>query len=417
LSNSARGNALAAIPRTFSSLKNPVYRLFFFGMLGQFASMSMQMVTGSLLIYRLTDSPALLGTMSLASALPMIVVSLFGGAIADRVQKKGLLIFGLLASAVIPLAIAILLSTGYISHEHVGSWWPLMLSSFLQGTAMGMMMPARQAIIPEIVSREHAMNAIALNWLAMNVLTLLAPGVAGILIDKLDFEAVYYSMSGLNLYGAIMMFFLPHTSKVVSNAGNIIQDIKDGFIYMRKDRTIFFILIFTLAVVMLSQPFSQFLPIFTDKILNVGATGLGILMSVSGAGALVGSIVIAAMPNKKRGLILILSGLLAGAMLLAFSFSTSWGLSLTVMVFFGLSQTMRGTISSALLQSYTKSEYMGRVMSILMMQWGVMSLCTFAAGLVAEKVAVQWVIGALAMLLIAVSVAVVVFNRTIRSLD
>jgi MFS family permease len=410
-------SAISVGPKIFSSLKNPVYRLFFLGMLGQFASMSMQMVTGSLLIYRLTDSAALLGTMSLASALPMIFLSLYGGAIADRIQKKGILIFGLLGSAIIPLGIAILLSTGYISRENSGSWWVLMVSSFLQGTVMGLMMPARQAIIPEIVSREHAMNAIALNWLGMNVLSLLAPGLAGIIIDALDFSAVYYAMAGLNLYGAIMMFFLPRTSRLVNSAGNIIEDIRDGFKYIRKDKAILFILVFTLIMVMLSMPFQQFLPIFVDDILKVGATGLGLLMSVSGAGALVGSLIIAVLPNRKRGLMLLISGLLAGVTLLIFSFSTSWTLSLIVIILLGLGQTLRGTIGSALLQSYTESAYMGRVMSILMMQWGVMSLCTFAAGMVAEVAPVQWVVGVLAMLLIAVSILSLVFNRRIRKLE
>jgi MFS family permease len=412
-----KSSALSTTFRVFGSLKNPVYRIFFFGMLGQFASMSMQMVTGSLLIYRLTDSAALLGTMSLASALPMIFLSIFGGAVADRIQKKGILIFGLMGSAVVALGIAIALTTGYLSREHAGSWWVLMFSSFLQGTVMGFMMPARQAIIPEIVSKQLAMNAIALNWLGMNVLSLLAPGLAGILIDATGFESVYYAMAGLNLYGGIMMFFLPRTSPASRAASNILNDIKDGFNYIRQDKRIFFILIFTLVVVMLSMPFQQFLPIFTDDILKVGATGLGLLMSVSGIGALVGSLIIAVLPNKKRGLLLLISGLTAGVSLVVFSFSTSWALSLVVIVILGLGQTLRGTIGSALLQSYTESSYMGRVMSILMMQWGVMSLCTFAAGLVAEVAPVQWVIGALAIMLIAVSILSLVFSRSIRRLD
>jgi hypothetical protein len=96
-----RVNILASLAniRTFSSLKNPVYRLYFFGMLGQYASMNMQMVTGSLLIYRLTGSAALLGTLSLSHAVPMIIWSMFGGAIADRVQKRQILYLGLLFSA------------------------------------------------------------------------------------------------------------------------------------------------------------------------------------------------------------------------------------------------------------------------------------------------------------------------------
>jgi MFS family permease len=419
LSTSEPGES-ALIPsglKTLSSLQNPVYRTYFFGMLGQFASMSMQMVTGSLLIYRLTDSSALLGTMSLASAVPMIFVSMFGGAIADRVQKKQVLVLGLLCSAGIAFGVALALSTGYISRERAGSWWILMVSSFLMGTVMGMMMPARQAIIPEIVSREHIMNAIALNWLGMNVLSLVGPGLAGVIIDTMSFSAVYYVMTGLYLYGAIMLLFLPRTSQVISKTSNILEDIQKGFKYVRDDATLLFILVFTLIVVMLSMPYQQMLPIYVDDILKVGATGMGILMSVSGAGALVGSLVIASLPDKKRGYMLLMSGFVIGLSLIIFALSTSWPLSLAFIVFMGLGQTLRGTISSALLQSYTEASYMGRVMSILMMQWGVMSLCTFAAGLMAEVIPVQWVLGGFALALVVISVLAVILSPRIRRLD
>jgi MFS family permease len=191
-------NAVSSIGlRTFSSLRNPVYRLYFFGMLGQFASMNMQMVAGSMLIYRLTGSAALLGTLSLAHAIPMLLLSLFGGAIADRVQKKQILIIGLIFSAAVSLGIALSLMTGILSKENTGSWWILMVSSLCQGTIMGMMLPSRQAIIPEIVSREQAMNAVALNTLGMNVFRMFAPGAAGFLIAAYDFKAAYLTMTGL----------------------------------------------------------------------------------------------------------------------------------------------------------------------------------------------------------------------------
>lgn len=404
--------------RTFSSLQNPVYRLYFVGMLGQFAAMNMQMVTGSLLIYRLTDSSALLGTMSLAFAIPMIFVSMFGGALADRIQKKQVLVLGLLASAVISLCVALALTTGHLSREHQGSWWILIVSSFCQGTVMGMMLPARQAIIPEIVPGEQAMNAVALNMLGMNVMGLLAPAVAGFLIDAFDFKAVYYVMTALNLYASFTIYFVKHTSHRISNqTGNMLDDIRKGFQYVRQDTTVLFVLVFTLIVVVLSMPYQQFLPIYVDDILKVGAKGLGILMGVSGAGALVGSLVMASLPNKKRGMMLLTSGILSGIALIFFSFSKSWELSLGLIIFVGLGQTMRGTIGSALLQSYAKPEYMGRVMSIFMMQWGIMNLCTFIVGLIAEVIPVQFVLGGFALALIIVSFLVVLLVRRIRRLD
>lgn len=380
--------------------------------------MNMQMVTGSLLIYRLTDSSALLGTMSLAFAIPMIFVSMFGGALADRIQKKQVLVLCLLASAVISLCIAITLTTGHLSREHHGSWWILMVSSFCQGTVMGLMLPAQQAIIPEIVPGEQAMNAVALNMLGMNVMGLLAPAVAGFLIDVLDFKSVYYAMTALNIYASFTIFFVKHTSHLISNqTSNMLDDIRKGFQYIRQDTTVLFVLVFTLIVVVLSMPYQQFLPIYVDDILKVGAKGLGILMGVSGAGALVGSLVMASLPNKKRGLMLLASGILSGIALVFFSFSKSWGLSLGLIIFVGLGQTMRGTIGSALLQSYAKPEYMGRVMSIFMMQWGIMNLCTFTVGLIAEVIPVQFVLGGFALALIIVSILAVLLVRRIRRLD
>ncbi len=403
--------------RAVSSLRNAAYRIYFLGMLGQFASMNMQMITGSLLIYRLTGSSALLGTMSLAHALPMIFLSVFGGAIADRMQKKLLLMIGLWCSAGLALGIGLALETGILSAQKEGSWWILVLSSFLMGCIFGVMMPARQAIIPELVTRDQAMNAVALNMLGMNVLSLAAPAAAGFLIDAFDFHSVYFCMAGLNVYSAIMVAFIPHTSPIRNQTSSILEDIKQGFSYMKRDRAILFVLAFTTLVVVFSMPFQQLLPIYVDDILKVGATGMGVLMSVSGMGALFGSVGLAVLPNKKRGLLLLTSGMVVGAALLVFAFSRSWPLSLAFIVFVGLGHTLRGTIGSALLQSYTEPAYMGRVMSILMMQWGVMSLVTFAAGLVAEFVHVQWVIGGLSVALLITSVLAFFLYPRIRKLD
>jgi MFS transporter, DHA1 family, staphyloferrin A biosynthesis exporter len=411
-------NLITAIGlRTFGSLRHPVYRLYFLGMLGQFASMNMQIVTGSLLIYRVTGSSALLGTMALTFAVPMIIFSLFGGAIADRMQKKWVLIYSLLFSTAVSFGIAFALTAGIISRDNPGSAWILIGSSLVQGIIMGTLLPARQSIIPEIVSRDQAMNAVALNVLGMNVLRLAAPGVAGFLIDAFDFQAVYYTIGGLNLYAAIFLLFVPHTSRIEKSGKNVLGDIREGLNYLRKDRTILFVLLFNLVVIVLSMPGQQqLLPIFIDDILKVSATSMGLLLSVSGAGALVGSLIMAYLSGKKRGIMLIATGLISGLSMIGFSFSTSMNLSLMFFVFAGLGQTV-GTVCNALLQSYTQARYMGRVMSILMLEWGVVSLFAFVAGLMVETLPVQWVIGGFAIALSLISVLTFVFVPHLRKLD
>jgi MFS family permease len=414
----AKISPLALGMRMFSSLKSPSYRLYFFATLAHFGAMSMQIVTNPLLIYRLTESKALLGTMSLVGAAPMIAISVFGGAFADRLRKKNILITGMTCFAVVSLGIGFALSTGSLNSQNHDSWWILIGASIIQGFIMGMMMPALQAIIPEIVNRDQLMNAIAMNTMGMNFLSLMAPAIAGFIIgDSSNFEAVYFTMTGLYLVAMFFVLFIPARTRITPTGSNVLADIREGFRYIRKDTVIMLILVFTLVVVVLSMPYQQLMPIFVDDILKVGAPGLGLLMSVSGAGALIGSLVLAAMPNKKRGMMLLGSGILAGISLAVFSFSSYMTISLTVIFFVGLSQTFRQTIGSALLQGYTQDVYMGRVMSILNMQWGLMSVCTFVAGMLAEFIKVQWVLGSLAMLLGVLSLAFFLFVPRVRRVE
>ncbi len=386
-------------------------------MLGQYASMNMHMMTGSLLLYRLTGSAALLGVMSLVIAIPMLFLSLFGGAIADRIQKKQVLFMGLAGSTLLSLVVAIALTTGYLSRENAGSWWILLVVTFLQGSVMGLMMPARAAIIPEIVSKEQVMNAVALSALGMNVLRLFAPALAGFLIDAFDFQAVYYTMTLMNAYAMIFMLFVPPTGQTPVRGGNIMADIREGFEYIMQEKTVLLVLLFNLFAVVLSMPYQQLLPIFIDDILKVSATEMGVLMSVSGGGAMVGSLILASLPNKKRGMILLISGLVSGVSLVIFSASTWWFLSLAIIVFVGLGQSGRMTMSNTLLQTYVEGKYMGRVLSVFNMEWGLVSLGAFFAGLMSEVAGVQMVVGSFALALTVISLLALFFVTRIRQLD
>jgi MFS family permease len=404
--------------RMFSSLKSPQYRIYFFATIAHFAAMSMQIVSNPYLIFHLTNSPALLGTMSLVSAAPMIIVSVFGGALADRVRKKSLLIIGMSSLCIMSLAIAFALLTGTLNSENHASWWILIIASVIQGGIMGLMMPALQAIIPEIVSRDRLMNAIAMNTLGMTTLNLIAPVAAGYIIgENANYETVYFVMAGCYLLALFFISFLPKKENMIASGTKILADISEGFKYIAKNTIILRILLFTLIVVVLAMPFQQLMPIYTEDILKVGPPGMGLLMSISGAGALAGSLFLAIMPGKKRGLMLLASGIVAGTALTIFSFSAIMTVSMVVMFFIGVAQTFRNTIGGALLQTYTDNAYMGRVMSIMNMQWGLMSVCTFLAGILADRVPVQWVLGSLSILLVMLSVTFLSTFKNVRQVE
>ncbi len=403
--------------KTFSSFKNPVFRLYFGGMVGMMAGMNMQQLVGALLIYRITGSAAILGVLSLASAIPMLFLSLFGGVIADRVQKKYVMLIGVAGSALVSLGVALALAQGYLSAEHAGSWWILFVAGVFNGTIFGLMLPSRQAILREIVGEEELMNAVSLGMLEMSALRLLAPAATGFLIDAFDFAAVYYVMTGLYLVSTIFLALLPHTSTIALGGRGTLIDIKEGLQYIRHETVILFILLFTLVAVVLSMPYQMLLPIFTEDILKVGARGMGIIMSVAGIGAILGSLFLASLPNKKRGLMLLVSSLILGIALTGFSFSSSWVLSLCLIAVVGLGQTGRMALANTLLQYHSTDEYRGRVMSIMMMEFGMSSFATFGAALLTEAIGVQWAVGGFAIVLILLSVLALVFVPRLRRLD
>jgi MFS family permease len=377
----------------------------------------MRTIVRSLLIYRLTGSIALLGLMSLVHALPGILFPLFGGVIADRLPKKYVLILGHVGSLTTTLVVAISLTMGFLSADRPGSWWILIGSSFINAIVSSLTMPSRQAIISELVEPEELMNAISLINVGRSVLRLSSPAIAGILIDILGFEPVYYLTCGITAISLIITSFLPITGTFERKSQSIISQIKAGLRYVRGETTLIFILIFTLVMAMLSAPYMRLMPIFADDILKVGATGMGILISASAAGALVGSLFLASLPNKKRGVILISSAVLLGIALAVFAFSHNWYISLASIVFVGLGHTMRMTLSNTLIQNYSATNYRGRVMSLYSMEEGLTSLGVFGAAMLAEVVGVSITVGSLALVLVVIALLALIFLPRLRKLE
>jgi MFS family permease len=403
--------------RTFRSFHNRAYRFYFGGMLGQIASMNMQQVANGLLIERLTGSPAITGIMSLANAIPMLALSLLGGVIADRVEKKFMLLLGQAAFALVSLGVAIALTVGYLSAAREGSWWVLVVASGLQGGIMGIAMPARQAMLNDIVSGEGLMNAISLNFMGMNALQLIVPTAAGFLIETLDFKSVYYVMTGLFLMAVVMFVYVPRTGIRPVSKSSAFAEIKGGLRYAWRVSNIRSVLFISFTVVVLSSPWGMLAPFFVDKILHVGAEGMGILLSVSGAGAILASFALASLPNRNRGMILLIGGVFLGLALSGFAFSRHWPLSLILIALAGIGGTVTMTLTNTLVQYYAEDNYRGRVMSLFMMQFGLGSLGNFASGLIGQQFGVQWAVGSFAMLLVLVAALAMVLLPHVRKLN
>jgi len=400
--------------RTFSSLSNPVFRLYFIAMLCQTAAFNMNQVTSPLLVYRITGSAALLGVVSMAGSIPHIFFALFGGSIADRLHKKHILFATLAAFAAVALNLALLLTFDILNPT---TWWILVVNTVVQSSLMGLMIPTRHAIIREMVNGELLMNAVALNSMGGNTFLLLAPAAAGFIIDSLGFNAVYFFIAAFYALAVSLIAFMPLTGKISASHNNPLQGIIGGFRYIGNNRNILFVLGFFLLTVPLAWPFRQLVAVFADSVFLVGGKGMGILMSISGAGAIAGSLIIASLPGKRRGLIMMCGALALGIVLTAFSFSKVWVFSMILMVFVGLAQTAQMTMSNTLIQHYTPDEYRGRVMGVYDMQMSFVGPTTLLAGILTQRVGVQTAFGAFSIVLTVMALLALLFVPRLRNLD
>lgn len=434
--------------RAIASLTVPAYRLYFLFVLGQMGAMNMQMMARSWYVYELSKTPGtndgsvtMLGAVALANAVPMLTLSLFGGVLADRVPKKQVLIIGQIASAVITVGVAASISLGSITV------WHLLIASFLQGIVMALMMPARQAIIPELVGANMITNAVALNGAAMNLLRLMGPALAGFLIALWDIEGVYYIMALLYGSGVVMLMGLPLSGAVALRGSGVLKQVGEGFTYIRHNSAVLILLTFALFSFVLSMPYMFLLPAFTDTILTVDPSRLsfftslplvgtlfdtldessarqGLLISISGIGALIGSVFVATMEDKKRGLWLLISMWVMAASLIVFSFTSSYLIAFLVFIPLGFAQSGRMALSNTLAQVYSDDEHRGRVMSIYMLNWAMTNLGVFFVGVLADVVGTQggfsgaqWAVGGSAILLLVVTAFFTFFVKRLRELD
>jgi len=419
---------------TFTALKLPAYRIFFGALLMQMTAMNMQMVARSWFMYELTGSAVMLGAVGLGGALPILTVSLFGGVLADRIRKKSILVAGQLASALVALGVAISITVGTIS------WVHLFVAALFQGLVMALMMPARQALIYELVGENTLMNAIALNAAAMNFIRLSAPAFAGFFIAFWGVESVYYIMTALYAIGFLFAIRLPRTGRERPRESSTFQELTEGLRYIRHNADVLAVLILTLLATVLSMPYLFLLPMFARDVFMVDVsifgrlTSLpligsllqalaessarqGLLISVSGLGALAGSLVVASMSNRKRGLIYLLSLLLTAVSLVAFSATGSYLLALFFFVAMGLGQAGRLALSNTLLLSNTDDSHQGRVMSVYMMNWGITMVGVFFVGILADRIGVQLAVGGSAGLLALITLYYLFLTPRIRRLD
>ena len=397
--------------QTFSSLENRDYLMLWLGMMSLMGGMQMQMLARGYLVYDLTGSASLLGFVSAGMAIPMLFLAPIGGAIADRVERKRLIQVGQLIVSGLAAVVGVAIATDWVQ------WYHLLIASILQGTVWTFMMPARQAIIPQIVGPDRIGNAMAMNAAGMSAMTLLAPAIAGGLYALAGPANVYFIIAGLSLLSVVMTTLVPKPQNAPAPARKpaMLRDIGAGLVYIKGNSMVLVLLVMGLATTLLASPFRMLLPVFVVDIYHRGPDSMGLLVAIMGGGSLVGSLAIAALGNWRRGMLLIIGSFVSGGALLLIAAFPFYYAAAAIMILVGLGDAGRRTINMGLIMEVVEDQYRGRVMSVFMMNFGLMPLGVLPAGMIADALGGQAAIAILGALLIAVTLPILLTQRRLRT--
>jgi MFS family permease len=390
------------------------FRWLFVSMLGQMAAIQMQILMRGWVAFELTQSFAAIGTVGLASAVPMFTLSMFGGVLADRVSRKSILLFGHALNLGFAALTGLLLLVDLLRLEH------LIAIALVQGTVQALSIPAGQAIIPDVAGKERLMNAVSLSAAGMSLMRMMAPAVAAFLIVLFGPGWAYISIAFF--YGFAFAALLPLpiqfavTQKVPTNPGiaSGFRELADGFRYIRAQRIIFWVLVLNFATAILAMPYMLILPGYVREIFDGGASELGLLAGVSGAGSLVASLIIASLSGRRRGLLLILNSVLLGLSLFAFAAATPFWIALGIMFVVGAWTAGRQALAMVIIQAQVDDAYRGRVMSIFMTQISMVLFGGFIVGMLAELLGVQVALASLGIALVIFTLGIAIAVPELR---
>ena len=398
--------------RAFSSLANRDFRYLWLGMMAMMGGMQMEMLAIGYLVYDITSSPLLLGVVEAGYAIPMLTLALFGGALADRLDRKRVIQISQMIQVCVATFITVTILTDTIT------WVHLLALALVEGSLFSFMMPARQAIIPQLVDKSEFTNAMAINSAAFSSTTLVSPAIAGGLYNLAGPAGVYMLITSLHVTAVLLTTQVrPVPPQPDDEQRAVVSDIREGLKYLFKTRLVVILLGIGLVATMLSWPFRALLPVFVVDVYDRGPEAMGLMLSLMGLGSLVGSLTIAHIGKWRRGLLLILGGFVSAVGLSLIAAIPMYYVAVGLMVIVGLGEAPRWTLSMTLIMENVEDRYRGRVSSVFMMNFGLMPLAVLPAGLAAEYFGGQATIGFMAGLLAVLMTAILITQKQVRRLE
>ncbi len=380
------------------------FRLFFIGQGISLVGTWLQNVGEGWLILTLTNSPFYVGLTAALSSLGVLLFSLYAGVIADRVDKRRVIILMQVAFMIEAFTVSILVWTGVIA-----VWQVLVLATIL-GIASAFDIPMRQSFIVEMVGKDDLMNAIALNSSLFNAARVIGPAIAGFLIGVYGIAWCYFlnGLSYIAVIAGLVMMRLPNKPQP-SKTTSAWTGFREVLAYLRGDRRSRVLMILTAITSVFGFPYIAMMPVFARDVLHRGAAGYGALTSSIGIGAVIGALAIALASSRirRRGRFMLVGGTALGLLLIVFSTSRNLAVSMALLALAGCAMIVNNSITNTLLQTSAPDYLRGRIMGFYSFVFvGMAPFGAFLFGVVAEHVGVPTTLaGGGAIVALAVTIA------------
>jgi MFS family permease len=368
---------------TFSSLSEPGFRLYWISTLATYAASQMDAMIKGWLVYRMTGSAADLGLVTLTAGVPLVIMSFFGGVVADRVDRRKLLLVTQVMAALIALTTSILIATKVIQY------WHFIVLAIAQGITFAFIAPLRQSIIARSVRPENLMSAVSLSSMSYNLMGIAGPAAVGLLLTFMAAEHVYYIIVFFFVVGVILLYFLKVSRDSDSVAKAFHLDLAEGFRFIAGNRSIMLLLLIAIILSFFCVPYLYMMPALAIGVLKLDQKALGFLLASAGIGALIGSLATGSLSNMKHKGVLMLVLLLAfgGGVALCAQFN-SFPLALVLILCAAVSGTAFTTLNNTMLLMKTPPALHGRVISIFTMTSALTPIGALPMGAMADFIGI-----------------------------
>jgi MFS family permease len=400
------------ISRVFKAFQYRDFRLMWIGACTSSIGTWMQVLAQSWLVLKLSNSPFLLGLDAFLGGLPIFLFSLVGGVVADRIDRRKVL----LGSQYVQMSCAFILTT--LIATHVVKVWMILCLSFVAGLAQAFGGPAYQALIPMLVEKEDMPNAIALQSIQFNVARVIGPALGGFALTQLG-DMWCFALNGISFLAPIVSLTIIKTRFLPAKTSESILDgMKQGISFIRKQSAMEGLMLLAFCMTALGVPMMTFLPVFAKNIFKQGPGAFTLFLSASGVGSIVGALTVAALGNvKHKGLIALVMLTVLGAGIAGFALSTTLWFSCLMLFISGASLISVFALVNSLVQLITTNEMRGRVMSVYNFAFrGGMPLGNLMTGWLVPMFTAPVVLAVNGILLMALGVYFLTIQRRVASL-